>query len=227
MVSHQHRFIFIHIPKTAGTSIEDAFDHFSEFKGRGGQDHRTIRDLEPLRPEYFLTPDAGRYRDLGRRYANRLRNTKNPANRIYVNADQYQDYFKFSFVRNPWSRAVSWYKNVIRDEIHRAEFKIPENISFKEFIIDYPDNWGLKPQTHWLKSFNGDYPLDFVGRFESLESDFKEACAKIGSPPNISLPHKIKGNGVDYRTFFDQESVEILAERYSEEIDFFGYSFDE
>ena len=46
MISHKHTFIFIHIPKCAGTSIESAFGHFDGFSGRGGQDHRSFRMIE-------------------------------------------------------------------------------------------------------------------------------------------------------------------------------------
>ena len=47
MISHKHKCIYIHIPKTAGTSIEYKFGHFKELK-RGVQDHRTIGEMEPV-----------------------------------------------------------------------------------------------------------------------------------------------------------------------------------
>ena len=46
MISHKYKFIHIHIPKCAGTTIEKALGHFDGHKGRNGQDHRTIRMLE-------------------------------------------------------------------------------------------------------------------------------------------------------------------------------------
>ena len=48
MISHDYRCIFIHIPKCAGTSIEDALGHLDNHPGRGGQDHRSIRIIEPI-----------------------------------------------------------------------------------------------------------------------------------------------------------------------------------
>uniref|UniRef100_A0A1D9FVM8 Sulfotransferase family protein n=1 Tax=Moorena producens (strain JHB) TaxID=1454205 RepID=A0A1D9FVM8_MOOP1 len=46
MISHEHKCIFVHIPKCAGTSIEHLLGHFDDFSGRGGQDHRSIRTIE-------------------------------------------------------------------------------------------------------------------------------------------------------------------------------------
>ena len=46
MISHEHKCIFIHIPKCAGTSIESALGHLNNYTGINRQDHRTIRMIE-------------------------------------------------------------------------------------------------------------------------------------------------------------------------------------
>ena len=46
MISHNYKFIHIHIPKCAGTSIEKAFGHFDAHTGKNAQDHRTLRMIE-------------------------------------------------------------------------------------------------------------------------------------------------------------------------------------
>lgn len=68
MISHEYQCIFIHIPKCAGTSIENAFGHFKNHVGPGGQDHRTIRYLESLSKNIlYLTREKDNFLTLLRR----------------------------------------------------------------------------------------------------------------------------------------------------------------
>lgn len=83
----------------------------------------------------------------------------------------------------------------------------------------------LKPQTYWIKSFDGLIHLDHIGRFETLAKDFQEICKAINLP-QITLPHRIKGTGENYREYYDSESIDIVSTVYQEEIKMFNYSFD-
>lgn len=225
MISHRYKCIFIHIPKCAGTSIETALGHFDNHEGRGGQDHRSIRMIEkPVLTPAFLS-DTENFFELSRRIRHRFRRVKNPLNQETVTADQYRNYFKFTFVRNPWARAFSWYKNVMRDEIHKKNHQISTQIPFKEFLKRFSGEGMLKPQTYWLKSFDGKLHLDFIGKFEKLEEDF-ETIKEALDIPEISLPHRISGSNKDYRDFYDDESIELIKHIYHKEIDLFNYSFE-
>ena len=66
MINHKHKFIFIHINKCGGTSIDKVFS--GKFRG-----HKKAFDYKKLNPKEF------------------------------------ENYFKFTFVRNPWDRVVSFY----------------------------------------------------------------------------------------------------------------------
>lgn len=225
MISHEYECIFIHIPKCAGTSIESALGHLDNYKGRGEQDHRSIRMIE----KPYITPTSlsstENVRELVLRGRHFYRKGINPRNKLTVTKEQFDSYYKFTFVRNPWARAFSWYKNVIRDEIHQRDLGITAQTSFTEFLRQYAGKDLLKPQTHWLKSFDGSIPMDYVGRFENLTEDFETICKEMGIPP-IELPHRIKGESSDYRTGYDGESAAIIADVYQEEIELFSYSFD-
>ena len=83
----------------------------------------------------------------------------------------------------------------------------------------------LRPQTFWLKGFNGSITLDFIGRFENLSADFELICERIGIGP-LSLPHELRGQSSNYREEYDDESMRTIQEIYSEEIELFGYSFE-
>ncbi len=224
MVSHKHKCIFIHIPKCAGTSIETALGHFDKHTGRGGQDHRTIRMIEKPIFQLDTFKDKENIMEVLRRTRDFFKEAENPENKVGVTAEQYKSYFKFTFVRNPWDRAFSWYKNVKRDEIHQKSLGLNEMIPFKEFLKRFAGKGMLRPQTYWLKNFNGNIELDFIGRFEHLEEDFREVAKRLNMPL-LTLPHKIKGSSTDFRDYYDDESIRIVRKVYKEEIELFGYSF--
>jgi hypothetical protein len=177
----------------------------------------------------ILTPaifsDTENYSELLRRFRHRFRTVKNPLNQETVTTKQYRNYFKFTIVRNPWSRAVSWYKNVMRDEIHRESLNLSTKVSFNSFLNEVAGRGMLRPQTYWLKNFKGDIALDFIGRFENLENDFQKVCEELNIP-DVSLPHRISGSNKDYRDFYDEESTKLIKQIYQEEIKMFNYSFE-
>ena len=224
MISHQYKCIFIHIPKCAGTSIEAALGHFDKYQGRGKQDHRSIRMIEQPLPAPHLLFSKENYSELMRRLRYNFRSSENPNNKITVTKSQHKSYFKFTFVRNPWARAFSLYKNIMRDEIHKRKHRLNANCSLNEFLRLHVGKGMLRPQTYWIKDFKGAIPLDYIGRFENLREDFKTALKMMGAP-EIILPHRGKGSGADYREHYDKESIDIVAKSYQSEIELFGYSF--
>jgi len=191
-ISHKFKCIFIHIPKTAGTSIERKLDLYG--RKRGQQDHRTIREIKTT-----------------------------------ISDSIFRKYFKFTFVRNPWARVFSWYKNVMLDEIHRGTLGIPsEDYPFKDFLKVHLDKISgfmpLKPQMHWIKDDKGNIPLDFIGKFENLEKDFSYVCDVLNIE-NKRLPKLIVGDNRHYSKYYDKEMKRSVAKKYAEEIIYFGYKF--
>lgn len=216
MISHDLQCIFIHIPKTAGTSIEQKLGHFKTFR-RGVQDHRTVRDLQPLGVRDLLHPSRARLlRTLVR---HRLR--REPA----LSRRQFDTYFKFTFVRNPWARVFSWYQNVLRDPHHQANLRIQPECSFADFLQNHAQQPALRPQLDWLRDHFGRIPLDFIGRFENLADDFTRVCDRLGIE-DATLPHLITGSGEDYSAHYDDLTRRLVAQRYAEEISMFGYRFE-
>jgi hypothetical protein len=218
MISHKYKCIFIHIPKTAGTSIEQKLGHFDELK-RGVQDHRSISDIEPV-SFVDLTRAC-----VGLDSSRMIRLLKKLIKDNQANFRRcYDTYFKFSFVRNPWARVFSWYKNVMRDEHHKRRFDVHENCTFKEFITNHLDQAELKPQLFWLTDKQGKIPLDFIGRFENLADDFSYVADKIGLK-NKTLPKLVSGDGQSYSDAYDSETIDIVAKRYKDEIKRFNFEY--
>jgi hypothetical protein len=115
-------------------------------------------------------------------------------------------------------------------------FAIGNNRDFKQFPMDpFKDTmlkknyWFVGPQSDFVRDKNGKVLVDFIGRFENLQSDFDRVCPEIGLPPT-ALPHVNKSKVIrkykGYQDYYDKESKEFIAELYKSDIELFGYEFD-
>jgi chondroitin 4-sulfotransferase 11 len=145
-------------------------------------------------------------------------------------------YFKFTFIRNPWDRFVSTFfylKQNVKDEklLNEARKKLSD-YSFTSFVkklhlekTEFNEFHFLhfRPQIHFLESLDN---IDFVGRFENFQQDFNTVCDKIGILRQ-ELPHYNKTKHKHYTEYYDDETREIVAEKYAKDIEYFGYKFGE
>lgn len=217
MISHEHRCIFIHIPKTAGSSIENKLGLFDEVRA-GVQDHRTLREFEPFRLGHLASVLDRSDPYLLKRIRNGLRGDDAPSR------EQYAGYFKFSFVRNTWARVFSWYRNVMTNPAHMQQRGIEEQMSLHDFLSRFPDEWGTRSQLWWIRDSTGRIGLDFVGRFERLAEDFAVVGERLGLQ-DASLPKLVVGEGKTYTEHYDPASIDLVASRYREEILEFGFEY--
>ena len=139
-----------------------------------------------------------------------------------VTKQQFDEYFKFAFVRNPWDREVSLYKYVVKTKEHNYHKQCIQLTDFAHYIKVR----NVKMQQHDFISKHGKNLLDFIGRFENLQEDFNTACDKIGIPRQ-QLPRVNKTNHKHYTEYYDDETRQIVAEKYAKDIEHFGYEFGE
>jgi hypothetical protein len=135
--------------------------------------------------------------------------------------DLFDRCFKFTFVRNPWDWQVSLY-HYMRQTRKHPQHQLVRGMSFDDYI-----RWRVTEDKHLQKEFvtdaEGKTIVDFIGRFEILESDFAAVCARIGI--SASLPHRNPSRHADYRTYYDDATRELIATHFREDIEMFGYAF--
>jgi chondroitin 4-sulfotransferase 11 len=213
-VSHQHRFIYVQVPKVASTSIKAALlPLFPEIEPEDdisaeGASHRAFRGTDAMINKRALMSGL-------------------------EPGGQYRDYFRFSFVRNPWDRLLSCYRSKVarRVVLKTEEFeggKVYAGMPFREFaevVCRTPDNDAdphFCSQSAFLCHPAGGMVVDFVGRFERLAEDFREVSRRLDA--SLVLPHANPRNpGRHYRDFYDSALAEMVGNRYREDIERFGY----
>lgn len=204
MISHERRCIFVHIPRTGGTSIENAI-----WPGE-----RSEADLWMG----FVSTYCNKYQTGGLQHllASQIRRE--------AGAEVFASYFKFSFVRNPWEKAVSQYALTKRRKDLRDYIGLSENGEFKRYLelIQKREHVQWMPQHRFILDEDGKPLVDFIGRFERLEADAASVFARLGIAQ--TLPHAHATEHLPAADYYDEEAVEAVRSLYGTDIELFGYS---
>lgn len=148
-----------------------------------------------------------------------------------ITKGKWNDYFTFSFIRNPWDKMVSQY--FYNGQCYTKDFNkyISRWYYGKKFVTSYS----------CIHSDYFDLNLDFIGRFENFQKDFDFVCKKIGRPATI-LPHENsvpitsgpngekvfpKPKEIHYSKLYNQDSIDMVAEKFSKDIKLFNYEFNQ
>ncbi len=133
-------------------------------------------------------------------------------------------YFSWAFVRNPYDRTLSTYCAALQ---HGGRWPKVQDLTFAEYVRELKNGWPVqphaRPQTHFVCDKHSNVLVDFVGRFESIEEDWKTVCRRIGIDPVPPLGHKNKSQHRPWREEFDDELIEIVNEAYASDFATFGY----
>jgi hypothetical protein len=219
MISHHDKCIFVHIPKCAGQSIET---FFLERLGLSWEDRAVLL----LRPNDRVSLGPPRLAHLlARDYVEKK----------WISPEIFSDYYKFTVVRNPWSRAVSLYRFLGQDK----------KISFSSFVKGQLSigvnerQWFLRPQLDYVTESKGAVIVDFVARMETLGRDFSLISQALGIESGVL--QKVNASGRpktrlfnnpfikshdNWRKYYSADLVKIVGTLYECDIDNFGYAFD-
>ena len=132
----------------------------------------------------------------------------------------WDEYFKFGFVRNPWDRELSNYF------FNGGKLKPPEDVSFKEFLNVHLFKGG---QINITNIPQCDYLIDvnYVARFENYIEEVKYLFNRIDVPMPQPLMHINKTEHKPYWEYYDDADIIKVEEWYKKDIEMYNYEFGE
>lgn len=149
---------------------------------------------------------------------------------------EYESFFKFTFVRNPWDRLLSAYMYLKQGGRNEMDYKWSvEHLSayddfdtfVKEWVSEDNIHSGLhfRPQNEFVCSRQGAVEVDFVGYYERINEDYDIIRNKIGRGEELAVKNKTSRKR-DFRQYYSDKACEIVEKVYDEDIQLFGYTFD-
>jgi len=205
IISRKHKFIFIHVPKVGGTSIKKGLRSFYDRK----------TELEKV-PKGMRVSSA-----IARKHvaAFMLRQA--------IGGKQWNNYFKFGFVRNPWDWVVSIYHFI---RINGRDPRQPEvlKMTFEQFVP-----WFIRQDSVEFKLLNGQHSylmhrgktlVNFIGKIEKFQEHFDIVCDRIGiAHQKLGRDNTTKRTA--YRDYYSEKNRKIVAQFFKKDIQLFRYEF--
>jgi hypothetical protein len=207
IISHRHQFIFFPVPKTGTHSVRQAL-----------RPHMADDDLEQVGlfvQKKFPFPELS---EIGHGHLSVAQV------RPVLGADTFDRYFKFTFVRNPYDRFVSYCAFMSR---HAGHF-VNEPREFMRYILleRRPLNHvHFRPQYEMLVDANGALAMDFVGKCESMQHDYDAVCTKLGVA-STTLERANASSHQHFAEYYDAELKALVADFYRRDFELFGYDLD-
>ncbi|MCK0149587.1 sulfotransferase family protein [Marivita sp. S6314] len=213
IISPGRNFIFVHIPKTGGSSMALALEE------RAHKDDILIGD----------TPKA-------KRRKGRL-DTLRPKGRLWkhstladidgiVSSEVLAQMFIFTLVRNPWDRMVSYYHWLRDQHFEHAAVSLAKSKSFEGFVRDAQTaaTFQAAPYASYVTDATGQERATTFVRLEALEADLAPVWDHLGF--RVAVPHVNRSaRPKDYRMAYTDETADIVARICAVDIARFGYHF--
>lgn len=213
ILSRGRRYLFIHAPKTGGTSMALALE------ARAMKDDIMLGDTPKAR--------ARRHRVRPRPESGRLWKHSTLADLDGIVArDELEDLFIFTVVRNPWDRLVSYYHWLRVQTFDNPAVTMARTHDFTAFV-DLPEvaqSFAAAPAASYVTDAQGVMRGRLFIRLEHLAEDIAPLEAHLGFP--LDVPHVNRSARMrDYRDAYDARSRARVAEFCARDIAQFGYSF--
>ena len=200
MINHDYKFIFLHIPKNAGNSIDSALSNYGSSRRGGPRIH--YDEIDPrMAKDYFIFAVH-----------------RNPYGRMVSLWKYWLTIWVPRFANDETKKELNKYEWDFLNFC--TNFDKFASIVLREYPLE---------RVHFLPQvcINGNptyVNVDFWMRFEHLQDDFNVASEKVGIPPQ-QLLHLNKASHKPYTKYYTSEIKQIVSEKCRNDIKYFGYEF--
>ena len=201
-VCRNKKIIFIHIPKNAGESIEKSLNIYNGNKVEnifGISDSIVLQHLTAIQ----------------------LKNS-------YFDNSEWNEYFKFAVIRNPWSKAVSEYNWYLR---YGPKIQFFEWVNTLKNRININNAININEVGHNIEQYkyiydeNNQLLIDKIIYFENLNKEFNDLCLNKKWSFKLSNTSDTKSFlNINFQKYYDINSLKIVSDIYQKDINYFNYS---
>ncbi len=211
IISHKHKLIFIHVPKTGGTTIISSLYHKlgPRFNGLLSPIHGVMIG-EPIGPLHQHSSVSQLFKH---------------CNYDGFIADIFAEYDSFSVVRNPFDVLVSYYHFFKQSDalyVQSPDIAIrARKLGFKEWLMTMDDTMmESRTQTSYV-ALNGVLLIKKIFKYENYNEVLayldRFGINKVSMRANSSEHNH-------YSEYYDSESCAFVLQKYADDFTNFGYS---
>ncbi|MEP2641161.1 sulfotransferase family 2 domain-containing protein [Roseobacter sp.] len=214
IISAGRAYIFVHIPKTGGTSLATALE------ARAMRDDILIGDTPKARRRKARLAGAVTHGRLWKHAT--LADIDG-----LIAPEQIARCFTFTVVRNPWDRVVSTYHWLRDQSFDHAAVDIAKSQDFAGFLQTphIQDMLHATPARSYMTDITGKERCDLYVRLERFDHEVAPLVAYLGFP--LTMPHLNKSvRPRDYRGLYDATTRDLVGRFCAEDIARFDYKFD-
>ena len=209
--------------------------------------YRNLANDKPLNPAFVATRSIFIHvpKCAGRSIANALYGIKGGGHYPVIwyqgrFPEEYEQYFTYTIVRNPWDRLVSAWLSVRQADIspktdaryRSLKVSIDHFGGFEEFVMNWVSAENVArlplfaPACSYILDINGFLTLDYVGRFEDIRGCYEEISKRIGKDAKLEHKQRYRTEREHYRSYYSDRMIERVADVYRQDVDLLGYNFE-
>ncbi|WP_372742584.1 sulfotransferase family 2 domain-containing protein [Neptunomonas sp.] len=197
------KFVFIHVPKTAGSTISHAL--LTSLVGRTTSGAFASLPTN-VQSAYGLTAN--------------LKHATAPQLKEHLE-NQWEEFYKFAFIRDPFDRTISAYHWV------RTKSREFSRITFNQYVdiiqqyyddTNHPLSVMIKPQCSFFTDKNRNIMVDDLYSYEQLDIAIKNIGTRLGLEL-IPKSHKVTTDRKATDMYYTSATRSIITDRYAQDFE--------